>query len=172
MYIRLIITGFLILLNTSCGFTPLYNDGRNVEFLNHIKIGSISTGSLPQKLDHVLKIEFEKEFGDVHSVVDPKYILDIKITKGKTSFGSKSDSTTTRMLIVFTMNFTLKDIQTSRVLFSDEVLSYDSFQITDSPYSTFISEEENFNRIAQTSVNEMKIRLLSYFSDSKNASKS
>jgi hypothetical protein len=76
------------------------------------------------------------------------------------------------MLITFTVNFVLKDLRTSKILFTDEVLSYDSFQITESPYSTFISEEENLNRIAKASVNEIKIRLLSYFIDSKDAAKS
>ena len=172
MYIRLIIIISLICLNTGCGFKPLYTDVQNAEFLNQIIIGSISIGQFPHKLDHILKIELENELNPYANPKDIKYVLDIKITKGNTSFGAKSDTSSTRMLITFTVNFVLKDLRTSKILFTDEVLSYDSFQITESPYSTFISEEENLNRIAKASVNEIKIRLLSYFIDSKDAAKS
>lgn len=162
----------MICLNTGCGFKPLYTDAQNTEFLHQIKIGSISIGKFPHKLDHILKIALENELNPYATAGDAKYSLDIKITKANTSFGTKSDLSSTRMLINFTINFTLKDRQTSKILFTDEVLSYDSFQITDSPYSTFISEEENLNRIAKASVNEIKTRLLSYFIDSKDAKKS
>lgn len=172
MYIRLLINLLIIFLITGCSFQPLYNDARNAEFLNQIKVGAIDTGSFPHKLDHILKIELEKEIGIYTSAGNEKYNLDLKINRSKTNFGSKSDSTSTRMLIVFSVYFTLKDIGTSKILFADEVLSYDSFQITESPYSTFVTEEENLNRIVQASVKEIKIRLLSYFIDSKNAAKS
>ena len=141
-------------------------------FLHQIKIGSIDTGKFPQKLDHILKIELENELNPYAKAKDSKYLLDIIITRANTSFGTKSDSSSTRMLITFTLHFSLKDLQTSKTLYTDTVLSYDSFQITESPYSTFISEEENMNRIAKASVNEIKIRLLSFFIDSQDATES
>lgn len=147
---------------SGCGFKPLYYNEDNYNNLSQISIAHITTGENPGKIDLSFRKALEQALYFGKESKTKKYLLDIKIRKTNTNFGTQKNSVDTRMIINIVSNFRLEEITSGKVVTQGDVYAYDSFKITNSPYSTLIAEEEGIVRMAKTIADEIKVRIVTF----------
>ena len=152
---------FLILtlitfLSVGCNLKPLYSEQ---EGALPVKIGNISFSENPSKLNLIFNNSLEKALNPEGNNISPKYSLDVKLIKSSLSFAIQNNSVNNRTRIDLVADYTLIKLATNKIIVQDKAIAVDSFEITQSPYSNLISEEEVMNILARNLSNEIKLRL-------------
>lgn len=151
-----VLTAILIFLLTGCGFKPIY--GENHQSLP-VKVASIHTVSQEYgKLEYIMRHELESAFNPTHTQQPAQYIMRVRLLKSTLSFATQSTRVSTRQRIDLRADFVLTDLS-GKVIADDYVIASDSSDITVSPYSSLISEEESSNLLAKTLAQEIGLRV-------------
>jgi hypothetical protein len=145
---------------TSCSLKPIYSE--EVTNISKIKIGQITSSAKPSKTDFIFKKSLEGSLLQENDEAKPEYLLNIKLSGSKQSIVIQSNSISSRIQMNLIADYTLIDINTGLEVVSDKAIDIESFEITSSPYSNQISEEETLNLLARNIVNEIKFRLIHY----------
>lgn len=156
-FIQLIIL-FSILATTGCGFKPLYKT-ESMSF--PLKVGSLKF--VDAYFDKHLYV-FSKALEDSlnPSQIHANYRLDVNIVKQTYNIDTQNNSVNNRTKILLIAQYTLTDLRTDKVIVTDSAYSADSFDITVSPYSTYISEEQSIELLLRNLADEIKIRIIEY----------
>jgi hypothetical protein len=102
--------------------------------------------------------ELDKALNPLGTCESTKYLLTVRMLKTVLSFDTQSNSVSTRQRIDLRADFTLTDLNGKKVA-EDFVIASDSFDITVSPYSSLISEEESTNLLAKSLAHEIVLRI-------------
>lgn len=141
---------------TSCSFRPIY--GENHRSLP-IKVASIYTvGQDYGKLEYIMRQELESAFNPTSALEPAQYVMNVRLLKSILSFDTQSNRVSTRQRIDLRADFILTDLNGKKVT-EDFVVASDSFDITVSPYSSLISEEESSNLLAKTLAQEIGLHV-------------
>lgn len=149
-----------LLISSSCGFTPLHGINEDSEF-SKVKVVVGDETRSPSKMTSLLKSELDDSLNVVGENKPSEYILDVKLVKVNTAYETQSNTVNLRTRVTITANFELTRIKDFKVVLKDKVISVDSFEDTDSPYATLISDEETANKMAQGIAKEIKLRVAS-----------
>lgn len=144
------------LLLASCNFRPIYSE-------NHkslpIKVAAIHTvGQDYGKLEYIMRQELVSAFNPTSALEPAQYVMSVRLLKSILSFDTQSNRVSTRQRIDLRADFVLTDLNGKKIT-EDFVVASDSFDITVSPYSSLISEEESSNLLAKTLAQEIALRV-------------
>src|SRR5690606_12951868 len=118
-------------------------------------------GSYPAKPDYTLRSELVSILETVSKdkPLQKKYILDVALDKTLVGFGAQQNTINTRNLATLSANYRLSDINTGKEITSGTQKIMDSFEISVSPYSTYVSDEETSIKLAKNLAHELILRL-------------
>lgn len=145
---------------SSCGFAPLHSVDNDSEF-SKIKVTVSDETKAPSKMTSLLKSELDDSLNVYGSNKPSEYLLDVNLVKVNTAYETQSNTVNLRTRVTITANFVLTRISDFEAVLKDKVISVDSFEDTDSPYATLISDEETANKMAQGIAKEIKLRVAS-----------
>lgn len=150
----------VLFLISSCGFAPLHSVDSDSEF-SKIKVVVADETKAPSKMTSLLKSELDDSLNVTGVNKLSEYLLDVRLVRVNTAYETQSNTVNLRTRVTITANFTLTTMSDFKVVLQDKVTSVDSFEDSDSPYATLISDEETANKMAQGLAKEIKLRVAS-----------
>lgn len=154
-----VVIAFLVL-TTSCGFSPVHSSNYSQMELEGVKVVVENHLKTPNKIDILLKNYLEDSFNPENRTTKPNYKLDITLNKLNTSYEIQSNTVNLRTRVTLAATFKLIRLSDLKVILEDKSISIDSFEDSDSPYATLISDEETANKMAQGLSQEIKLRII------------
>jgi hypothetical protein len=124
--------------------------------LDQIKLGKISGKRLPRKFDY----EFLQVLKNNFLQSGATYTLNVRYNFLKVRMQTQQDSSYNRLQAGLELHYELLETNTNKVVSNGLVRTYDSFSLSESPYSDFISEEETFNRLSEFASERLRYRIL------------
>jgi len=134
-------------------------EGIKISVENHLKV--------PNKIDVLLKNHLEDAFNPSGADGTSAYNLDITLAKITSSNEIQSNTVNFRTKVILHANFVLKRSIDGKVLIKDKVISMDSFEDSDSPFATLISDEETTTKMSQVLAQEIKLRVIAKIKSGK-----
>ena len=154
---------FVLLICSGCGFKPLYYSGdKNTIFDEFHYDGAYRNEKYP-RATFFLNNELEKLF-DSKSKNEPKFLLKIEYEVDKQDYLIQDNSIANRKKIQIVLNYSVVEYNGNKILASGKLTDFDSFAITESPYSDCVAEEEIVIRILLSLVQELRMQLISKLS--------
>jgi hypothetical protein len=151
---RIIIILILTIGVSACGFKPmLAKNSEGSHILDNIKISSIE-GKDKSRTKRIILESF-----DTPSNIDQLYILDIRVKYELSSMAILKDSQSTRSRVKATLDYTLKDAETRKVIDSSNVFIYGSYNVASSEFTNYISERHVGDTLLKELCEELKGRL-------------
>ena len=152
-----IISICLLLILSSCGFKPVHSSGN---YSLPVKIGAIDGGASADS--EKLRYVFSKALNDAMNSQNNSsnsYTLNVRLTRNLLSFDTQNNKTTARNRVDLRADFWVLDSNQKEIM-SDFVITTDSYEITASPYSSLISEEETTNLLAKSLAQEIAVHVM------------
>lgn len=143
-----------------CGFSPLY--GNKAQGKGTVtELAAIELADIKGRMGQRLKNRLEDLFNPQHRHTTKGYVLDVVIQVTNTPFGIQLDSRITRYKTVISLNYTLVDKSTGKILSTGVVERQGGYDALNSDYATYISEKDNEKRITKELAEDIKLRLTS-----------
>lgn len=131
----------------------------SIEDANYsFSISVIKDQRLPDKLTFTLNQQLADLFNSSEDPRAAKYSLSVSYQTTKQALQTQQDATYSRVRAGLILNYKLSDLG-GKIINSGKVEAYDSFSLSTSTYSDFISEHETYNRLAELATNKLKIRV-------------
>lgn len=160
-------TLLFVFLLSGCGFKPIYSDhynGDDVKKIASIKFQKIETRPKYSRITYALNNAIEDVISIAESKYetnDKKYILVVDYQVDISDYLIKADTTPSRKKITMLLKYQVLNIGDGQAVIDGKIVSYDSFHISHSPFSSYLTEEEVSARIAVELVQELKLQLFS-----------
>ena len=154
------VLGIVALLMSGCGFRPLYGRkslGAVDSELARIKVGVIAD-RVGQQLHNYLLDRINRK----GRPEKPLYLLSVDTEIEKVRLAFEPDETATRVKLVFTANFLLRETATEKVLLKNFARSVISFNIVTSAIATRSAELDAIDRAARDVSEEIRALLALY----------
>ena len=149
---------------SACGFKPLY--GRSeaqalspVDHLAAIRIAPLAD-RIGQQMHNLLRDRLNP-YGQPR---DPVYRLDVAIAEARQELGIRKDETASRANLILSASFTLRKLESNRVLLQGRTSSVNSFNILTNQFATDFSEADARGRALRELSDKIRVRLGIYFS--------
>ena len=147
---------------SGCGFRPLYGEDEagssTFDSLETIQIAALSdrTG---QQLHNLLRDRINPR-GQPRS---PEYVLRISLSETTENLAIAQDETATRANLRLSANFTLTELESNEVVMRGNSRSANSYNIVDSQYATFVSQNDARDRALRELSEDIRLRLATHF---------
>ncbi len=149
---------------SACGFKPLY--GRSeaqalspVDHMAAIRIAPLQD-RIGQQMHNLLRDRLNP-YGQPRA---PVYRLNVAISEGRQELGIRKDETATRANLILSASFTLRELESDRVLLRGRTSSVNSFNILANQFATDFSESDARERALRELSDNIRVRLGVYFS--------
>lgn len=160
MLLRYFFTLFSLFFITSCGFHPIYGDNDLGKQLRQIKVGNISyENKIPTLESIALRSALEHEFNWSYTESPQRYTLNLSYIISIEGVAVQSNALATRNNLKITLNYTLIDNDSGKIIERNTLLGVESFDIQSSPYSNYVSKEETAVKVMKSLATEVKLRL-------------
>lgn len=152
----------IILSLTACSnFGPIYGKDQEFEtFLSSIEIEEVETLENTELYHHISKL-----FGATH---DTKYTLKLGLSDTVTPLIITGQANVVKQNVTQLCNYSLVDKSSGSVLLEGKVRLVGSYSSTSEPYSSYTHEKYTKKSITQTIAEELRMRLMLYFSKAAN----
>lgn len=158
---------FIVLLMLSgCGFKPLYYGNYKDDILSDFHYERITNDQKNPRATFFLNNEVEKLFKEDNKR-EAKYLLKIEYNVDKDDYLIQDNSVANVKKIQVSLNYKVIEYKNNKILASGKLKDFDSFAITKSPYSDYVTEEELIIRILLSLVQELRLQILAKFSTEK-----
>ncbi len=163
----------ILMLTSACGFEPLYakksvegsdyyvgsyNEASVKEYMSTIAISLI-----PDRIGQETRNNLLDSLTPLGQPKNPQYRLEIaKIVEDETEQALRQDITATRIRVKYIAKYTLFDNNYNKILQGDAI-SYSSFDVLSSPYSSTMSRKKTTSETAKILANDITLRLAAYF---------
>lgn len=131
------------------------------ESLNHKLSGINISLEKPERLPDKLSFQLRNELKEQLPTRDGAHplSLSIKYSTEKQALQTQQDATYNRVRSSLTLSYVLSD-DAGKQKATGKVTAYDSFSLSTSTYSDFVSEQETYHRLAQSAVSKLRMNLL------------
>ena len=156
---------------SACGFKPLYgrSEGQALSPVDHM--AAIRIAPLQDRIGQQMHNLLRDRLNPYGQPRDPVYRLNVAISEARQELGIRKDETATRANLILSARFTLREIESDRVLFEGRTSSVNSFNILTSQFATDFAEADARERALRELSDNIRVRLGIYFSaDRKSAS--
>jgi hypothetical protein len=154
-YIYVII---ILLLSACSNFVPIYSqDQKFATFLSSIEIEEVETLESTELYHHITKL-----FGSSH---DTKYILKLSLSDTIAPLIITREANVAKQNVTQLCNYSLIDKSSGVVLLEGKIRLIGSYSSTAEPYASYTHEKHTKKSITQTVAEELRMRLMLYFSN-------
>ncbi len=158
---------------SACGFEPLYAQKKpqttgfyfSGDFDTSVKdhLASIAILPIPDRIGQELRNSLLDSLTPLGQPKNPHYRLEVdKIVEKETEQALRQDITATRIRVKYTAKYKLFDNNYNEILSGDSI-SYSSFDVLSSPYSSTMSRKKTASETAKILANDITLRLAAYF---------
>lgn len=151
----------LALIASGCGFRPLY--GRKARGAVDTELAQVKIGIIANREGQQLHNYLLDRINRKGRPASPDYLLSVDIDIEKVRQAFEPDESATRMKLVFTADFELREIATEKVLLRNFARSVSSYNIVDSAIATRSAELDTIDRAAKAVSEEIRMLLALYF---------
>lgn len=137
---RVFLVGAALAALSACGFTPVYGPGGTAEGLR----GRIATQEPNNQSSFDLVEQLERRLGQP---VAAQYLLETQISLSEQSLGVTIEAEITRINVVGSVNFALRDTETGTIVTSGTVQNFTSFSTTGTPFATQTARRDAYKRL-------------------------
>ena len=95
--------------------------------------------------------------------VVPAYALHVDLKQRIRKVGIRKDETATRANLILTAAYVLKPVDRDIVVLEGELSSFNSYNILDSQFPTYVSENDALKRGLRELSDDLRIRLAAFF---------
>lgn len=147
---------------TACSnFGPIYGRDQEFEnFLSSIEIEEVETLENTELYHHISKL-----FGTSH---DTKYTLKLGLSDAVTPLIITAQANVVKQNVTQLCNYALVDKSSDAVLLEGKIRLVGSYSSTSEPYASYTHEKYTKKSITQTTAEELRMRLMLYFSHARN----
>ena len=157
-YIYLII---ILSLSACSNFRPMYGNDQEFEaFLSSIEIEEVETLENTELYHHITKL-----FGVSH---DTKYTLQLGLSDTVSPLIITGQANVVKQNVTQLCNYSLIDKSSGLVLLEGKIRLVGSYSSTSEPYASYTHEKHTKKSITQTVAEELRMRLMLYFSKALN----
>ena len=127
---------------SACGFTPLYGgtDSQAMSPVDHM--AAIRISALPDRTGQQMHNLLRDRLNPIGQPREPAYALGLRLSESRQELGIRKDETATRANLILSANFTLRDLESGRVLLEGRTSSVNSFNILTNQFATGFSEAD------------------------------
>ena len=140
----------------SCGFTPVYKKGEN-SLIN--KLSSIKIEKIAGMDGQELRSRLADKLNPNGNVSQKLYKLKITLFREYKAIGIQQDREATRFNVIIKANYKLYNIKNNKVIDSGDVRVLGSYDIVDSQYASFVSEQDTIYKAVSELAEDIKTRL-------------
>ncbi len=159
-FIRIFI---VLLILSGCGFKHLYYGDYKNDILSDFYCERITNDQKNPRATFFLNNELDRLFKE-NNKKEAKYLLKIEYNVDKDDYLIQDNSVANRKKIQVTLSYKVTEYKGDKILASGKLTDFDSFAITESPYSDYATEEELIIRILLSLIQELRLQLLTKFS--------
>jgi LPS-assembly lipoprotein len=156
---------------SACGFKPLYgrSEAQALSSVDHM--AAIRIAPLQDRIGQQMHNLLRDRLNPYGQPRDPVYRLKVVISEARQELGIRKDETATRANLILSARFTLREIESDRVLLEGRTSSVNSFNILTDQFATDFAEADARERALRELSDNIRVRLGIYFSaDRKSAS--
>lgn len=147
---------------SACGFKPVYGQ-QDMDDSGSSKLASVEVERMNGRQGQVLQNKLEDLLAP-NGAASPEYTIKIALKTERHELGIRGDLRVTRYDLVSTANYQLIRLIDNREVDTGRVTIKSSFNRTNSEFSTFVAEEDAAAKAADELAQEIRSRLVYYFS--------
>jgi len=157
------VTMLLVLLTIQgCGYEPLY--GTRSPSSSRAYLSSLDIAPVKDRLAQEVRNQLLDGLTPAGAPDNPRYRLSLGVEQRTSAVQIQIDDTTTRFNLIVTASFTLTEIASGKVLYSDSAKAEGSFNVVDSEFATVIAEKDAGREATRELSDEIQTLILVYFS--------
>ncbi len=145
-----------------CGFRPLYGEDE-AGSSTFDSLETIQIAALPDRSGQQLHNLLRDRINPRGQPISPEYVLRISLSERTEELAIAEDETATRANLRLSANFTLTDVESNEVVMTGSSRSANSYNIVDSQYATYVSENDARERALRELSEDIRLRLATYF---------
>ena len=152
----------------ACGFRPLYGtaaDGTS----SFDDLETVQIAPLPDRVGQQLHNLLRDRINPRGQPRTPKYVLRITLQERSERLAVEKDETATRTNLRLSARFNLLELDSDAVVFKGLSNSINSYNIVESQFATYVSEQDARERALRELSEDIRLRLATYFSGLKAA---
>lgn len=145
----------------ACGFKPVHaklNNGISSQ------LAAIQITDIPGREGQIVKYKLAELLSPDSAGTYPAYRLDIRLAQQKNELGIQEDLRVTRYDIVSIADYNLVSLANNQIIYTDKSKIKSSFNRTESEFSTFVAEEDAYEKAAEELAQDIKQRMAAFFS--------
>jgi len=162
MGLKICLLAGVILLNTGCGFRPLYGErqesARTVDALALVGVANI-----PERYGQVIRNYLLDRITPMGQPARPRYRLQLEIKTQKEALAIEQDETVERYNFSLVARYKLVDLTTATTVFRARSQSIAAYNVVRSDYATLVAEQDAATRVAREVSDDIKIQLAIFF---------
>ncbi|MBV8653359.1 MAG: hypothetical protein JO255_17975 [Alphaproteobacteria bacterium] len=151
-----------------CGFHPLYGSQQRTEV--DVDLSSIKVALVPERIGQLLTISLRDDLNPNGVSVQARYFLAINVSSGVANLAIRSDGTASRQAYSASASFSLREIESSKVVVTGAARYSDSFDVGENPYTTIVADQDAEKRAARTMSDQIRTQLAVYMRQQANKS--
>lgn len=152
---------FLLLLLTGCGFGPLYSEQNNPVLAN----SQISVASIPNQYGDQMRRIIQNTFPSSDKEKNSKYRL--VVTPPTFSSGDKTISNNefaSMMQVIAKSSYSLENIQTKKIVLTNNVEAIGSYSVVRSPYATTVAKDHIHQELSEQLAKQIALDIMAKLS--------
>ena len=149
---------------SACGFKPLYGRSEGQALSPVDQMAAIRIAPLADRFGQQMHNLLRDRLNPYGQPRGPAYRLEVAIREVRHELGIRKDETATRANLILSANFTLRDLESGRVLLEGRTSSVNSFNILTNQFATDFSEADARERALRELSDSIRVRLGIYFS--------
>lgn len=143
--LRTVLLGSILFALAACGFQPLYGD-RGVRSVSSSELAAVQIDIIRNREGQMLRNELLDRFQPAGGAAKPLYGLSVGLQMSRVALGISTDEIASRVNLIMSASYVVRDVATGAVLFSGQGRSIDSFDVLDSDFATTSAEADATRR--------------------------
>jgi LPS-assembly lipoprotein len=147
IFTRTLISLFTALFILSgCGFTPMYAENQG-EGLSEA-FSNVAIAPMNDRIGQVVQNHLQDRMNPYGSPAAPEYLLRVTLNEALEGYGFRTDEAVTRESFTLTATYQLVDQQSGDVVLQDEVRAIQAYDVVQSDFANFSSQQDAEARTA------------------------
>jgi LPS-assembly lipoprotein len=155
---RSFLATFVLIALAACGFTPVYQQGKQQEALKSIAISSPDT-----REGQLLKAQLEDLLYPEGAAAASRYVLEPNLQIIVEPLSIDADGTTRRYRIIGVVNYRLLESAAQTLVTKGSLQRFSSYHIARADYSTYVAGQDARKQVIGAIAEELRLRIIDHF---------